>query len=105
MSQRTTFFKNWATGYTWFYQEEFDAVKTPSDMVPMLEEIAADIADTQKICTTADVTLDDVSYDKRDGFIFSFSTTDPEIATRLGFDEMFLKGAEDFEPAPWAVHS
>jgi hypothetical protein len=101
----TTYHRTWATGYTWIYQEDFDAVKAPADLTPILSSILDDVAQVLAVCTTPGVTLDDVSYDKRDGFLFSFSTTDPEIAQRLEFDEMFRDGAEDFEPAPWAVQS
>jgi hypothetical protein len=96
-----TFFYHWYSGL------DFDGVKleTPADLAPILADIISDAVKTLAVCATPGVELDNVDWDKRAGFIFCFSTTDPEIAQRLGFDEMFRDDAEDFETAPWAVQS
>jgi hypothetical protein len=57
------------------------------------------------ICATPGVELDHVDWDNLDGHIFTFATTDPAIAQRLGFDAMLRDDAEDFEPAPWVVRA
>jgi hypothetical protein len=77
---------NFGTGYTWFYQEEFEKVEKPADLLPILEGIAADIEMAKTLCTTPGITLDDAVYDKRDGYMFCFSTTDAALAEKLGFE-------------------
>jgi hypothetical protein len=96
-----TYFYNWITGL------DFDDVElnTTADLTAILAGKISDTAKALAICATPGVELDHVDWDKLAGHIFTFATTDPGIAQWLGFDEMLLDDAEDFEPAPWAVQS
>ena len=84
----TTFHRTWATGYTWSYKADFEAVEKPADLAAILANIAADIAEVQTLCATPGITLDDVTFDKRDGYLFHFTTTDAALAEKLGFEEL-----------------
>jgi hypothetical protein len=85
--EEPTYTRIWCTGYSWFYKADFEAVEKPADLAKIIGEMAADLTERQTLCATLGITLDDVTFDKRNGYDFWFTTTDAEVAERFGFAE------------------
>jgi hypothetical protein len=76
----------WCTGYTYAFADDFEAVKKPADLVTIIDQMTKEIAEAREMLTTPGVEIADIGYDKRNGFEFWLTTTDPTVAAKFGWE-------------------
>ena len=76
----------WCTGYTYAFADDFESVKKPVDLITILDQMAKEIAEAREMLTTPGVEIVDIGYDKRNGYEFWLTTTDPVVAEKFGWE-------------------
>jgi hypothetical protein len=77
----------WCTGYTYALWDDFNAVKTPADLVTILDQITKDIAQAREMLTTSGVEIADITYDRPGVLDFWLTTTNSDIAEKFGWEK------------------